>query len=326
MQAPRTPLDESRRLRALTTLCLLDTLPEEKFDRISRLACHMFDVPIALVSLVDRDRQWFKSKQGLDSCETARSISFCGHAILHEQPLIVPDALRHSGFADNPLVTGEPHIRFYAGQPVHGPDGSRVGTLCIIDRKPREFTPEDHLILADLAAMVDREFLLLDSATVDELTRLSNRRGFAMVAKHVLALCRRNRQPAAVVTFDLDHFKSINDTYGHEAGDDVLRQFAKLLHVHFRTSDIVARFGGDEFGVLCGGCSATQIAESLERFRGDFGSSALAAAHPNLSWSAGVANFDPRSEDSIDELLRMSDARMYCAKAENHEPRSARAR
>jgi diguanylate cyclase (GGDEF)-like protein len=319
MQAPRIPLEETKRLRALTTLCLLDTLPEEKFDRVTRLACRTFNVPIATVSLVDRDRQWFKSKQGLEACETSRSISFCGHAILNEAQLIVPDARLHPYFADNPLVIGDPFIRFYAGQPVHGPDGSRVGTLCIIDRQPRLFTPEDGIILADLAAMVDRELSLIENATVDDLTQLSNRRGFATVAKHVLALCRRNQQAAAVIAFDLDHFKSINDQRGHDAGNDVLRSFSKLLYSHFRTSDVVARLGGDEFSVLCGGSDYEKVTDALQRLKLGFEQSDLAKAYPHLSWSAGVATFDPRSEQTIDELLRMADARMYCAKAEGRQ-------
>jgi diguanylate cyclase (GGDEF)-like protein len=319
MQAPRIPLDETKRLRALTTLCLLDTLPEEKFDRVTRLACRTFNVPIATVSLVDRERQWFKSKQGLEACETSRSLSICGHAILNEAQLVVPDAALHPYFADNPLVTGDPFIRFYAGQPVHGPDGSRVGTLCIIDRQPRLFTPEDGVILADLGAMVDRELSLIEHATVDDLTRLSNRRGFAMVAKHVLALCRRNRQPAVVIAFDLDHFKTINDQRGHDAGDHVLRQFSKLLHSHFRNCDVVARLGGDEFTVLCGGANYEQMMDSLQRLKLAFDESELAKNHPHLSWSAGLASYDPRSEQTIEELLRMADARMYCAKAEGRQ-------
>jgi len=314
--APQLPLDETKRLRALTTLCLLDTLPEEKFDRVTRLACRTFNVPIALVSLIDRDRQWFKSRQGLDACETSRSISFCGHAILYDGQFIVPDALTNPDFADNPLVSGAPHIRFYAGQPVHGPDGSRVGTLCLIDRQPRAFTPEDKIILADLGAMVDRELSLIENATVDELTRLSNRRGFIMVAKHVLALCRRNRQPSVVIALDLDHFKSINDNFGHEAGDDVLRRFSKLLHSHFRSSDVVARLGGDEFAILCSSSTHEDVLEGLQRLKREFEQSELAKTYPFLSWSAGLSTFDPRSEETIEELLRMADARMYCAKAE----------
>jgi diguanylate cyclase (GGDEF)-like protein len=155
---------------------------------------------------------------------------------------------------------------------------------------------------------------------------LSNRRGFTMVARHVLALCRRNRQGAVVVAFDLDHFKSINDQHGHEAGDDVLRRFAKQLYSHFRTSDVVARFGGDEFSVLCSGASHEQVMESVQRLKCEFDESALAKTYPALSWSAGLAAFDPRSDQSIDELLRMSDARMHCAKAEGRRPAEARPR
>ena len=132
MQKPQLPSDETQRLRALQRLKILDTDIEERFDRITRLACRMFNVPIALVSLVDQDRQWFKSRQGLDACQTGRDISFCGHAILHDGPLVVLDATQDPRFDDNPLVVGAPFIRFYAGHPIHSPDGSRIGTICII--------------------------------------------------------------------------------------------------------------------------------------------------------------------------------------------------
>jgi diguanylate cyclase (GGDEF)-like protein len=317
VQPPRLPLDETRRLRALTTLCVLDTLPEERFDRVTRLARRTFQVPIALVSLIDRDRQWFKSNQGLPGvCETSREVSFCGHAILYDSAMVVPDARLNPIFSDNPLVTGDPHVRFYAGQPVHGPDGSRVGTLCLIDRKPRQFTEDDRIILADLGAMVDRELALIESATVDELTRLSNRRGFLTVATHVLNLCRRNRLPATVVTFDLDRFKSINDELGHDAGDDVLRRFSRLLHAHFQSADVVARFGGDEFCVLSSDGTAEDMQQSLIALQQEFTASTLAERYPHLSWSAGVAMFEPQTGQTLDELLKLADARMYCAKAE----------
>lgn len=324
MQAPPTPIDETQRLRCLTTLCILDTLPEERFDRITRLACRAFGFPIALVSLVDRERQWFKSKQGLDACETGRDISFCGHTILHDGPLIVRDALQDDRFRDNPLVTGAPHIRFYAGQPIHGPDGSRIGTLCLIDRQPREFGAEDARVLADLAAMVDRELALLDRAATDELTSLSNRRGFETVAKQVLALCRRNEQPAVVVGIDLDNFKSINDDFGHAAGDQTLRAFARLLAAHFRESDVVARLGGDEFAVLCSATSAAQLTGSLERLASAFDASPLARDYPKLSWSFGLAQYQPDSDPTVDDLLRTADACMYEAKVESRRTRQQR--
>ncbi len=314
MQAPPTPIDETHRLRALTTLCILDTMPEDRFDRITRLACRAFNVPIALVTLIDRDRQWFKSRQGLESRETSRQISFCGHTIIQEGPLHVPDALLDPRFADNPLVIGVPMIRFYAGQAVRGPDGSRIGTLCIIDRQPRHMSAEDLTLLGDLAAMIDREFSLVARASTDELTSLANRRGFTEVAMHVLALCRRNRQSAVVIGIDINHFKCINDNHGHEAGDAVLRMFGKLLFANFRSSDVVARFGGDEFAILCGGMTSDEVWVSLERLRIEFAASALVQNYPGLSWSAGLADFNPASTETIEDLLRTSDARMYDAK------------
>jgi diguanylate cyclase (GGDEF)-like protein len=324
VQAPPTPIDETQRLRSLTTLCILDTLPEERFDRITRLACRAFGVPIALVSLVDRERQWFKSKQGLDACETSRQISFCGHAILREGAFVVPDAFLDERFRDNPLVTGAPHVRFYAGQPIHGPDGSRIGTLCLIDHQAREFSADDASVLADLGSMIDRELALLSRAATDELTNLSNRRGFATVAKQVLALCRRNQQPAVVVGVDLDNFKSVNDDFGHEAGDGALRVFAKLLYSHFRDSDVVARLGGDEFAVLCSATTAAQLAGSLERLANEFTASALKRDYPKLNWSFGLAEYRPDYEETIDDLLRTADARMYEAKVESRRRQQQR--
>lgn len=158
MREPDVPLNEVQRLQALHTLALLDTPAAEGFDRITRLASAMFDVPIALVSLVDKQRQWFKSKQGLDASETPRNISFCGHAINSPEILYISDTLNDPRFADNPLVLGEPHIRMYAGAPLTTSQGFRVGTLCIIDYKPRCFSVDELSRLRDLADCVQNEF------------------------------------------------------------------------------------------------------------------------------------------------------------------------
>jgi diguanylate cyclase (GGDEF)-like protein len=321
MQAPPTPVDETQRIRSLIALGVLDTMPEDRFDRITRLACRAFRVPIALVSLVDRDRTWFKSKQGLDASESDRKTSFCGHAVLHEGPLVIADALLDPRFADNPFVECAPSIRFYAGQPVHGVDGMRVGTLCIVDRQPRSLLAEDLMLLTDLAGMIDREFSLVAQACTDELTSLANRHGFTEVATHVLALCRRMTQPAVAIGIDLDHFKAINDRHGHEAGDEALRLFSRLLFETFRTSDVVARFGGDEFAILCSGTTSALVAASLERLRAEFEASPLVQKHPSLSWSAGIADFDPASDAGIEDLLRTADARMYDAKIASKQGR-----
>ena len=243
VQKPQCPSDETRRLRALQRLKILDTDTEERFDRITLLARRMFNVPIALVSLVDQDRQWIKSRQGLDACQTGRDISFCGHAILHDGPLEVRNATQDSRFHDNPLVVGAPFIRFYAGHPIQSPDGSRIGTLCIIDCNPRKLSEADLQALADLAAMIDRELSLLSISTTDELTHLRNRRGLSEIGEHMLAMCLRTSATAVLITIDLDGFKVINDTFGHAECDTVLQKFASLLRRHFRTSDVVARLG-----------------------------------------------------------------------------------
>ena len=157
LKPPAIPANEIERHVSLCRLDILDTEPDEGFDRITRLAQAYFKVPIALVSFVDSERQWFKSRQGLDATETPRDISFCGHAILGEEIFCVPDTLEDQRFADNPLVTGPPNIRFYAGAPLSARDGMKVGTLCIIDTKPRILSEEDLCVLRDLADGVEQE-------------------------------------------------------------------------------------------------------------------------------------------------------------------------
>lgn len=154
--AAQLPDDEAARLRALHDIGILDTPADERFDRITRLARRLFDVPVALVTLVDADRQWFKSRQGLDDVETHRDLSFCAHAIHEEGPFVVQDTLLDARFADNPAVTGTMRVRFYAGRSVHV-DGQRVGTLCVADRRPRELRNDELGPLEDLAALVEQE-------------------------------------------------------------------------------------------------------------------------------------------------------------------------
>jgi GAF domain-containing protein len=153
------PADDDARLRALRELLILDTPPEERFDRIVEFAAAEFDVPIALISLVDRDRQWFKARVGLDACETAREISFCGHAILQRDVFEVLDATLDPRFADNPLVLGAPFVRFYAGAPLVLPGGAAIGTLCLIDTRAREFDAMDRAILGTLRDLAIAELV-----------------------------------------------------------------------------------------------------------------------------------------------------------------------
>lgn len=170
---PALPSDaEPDRLAALDRYGIFDTPPEETFDRLTRLAANLLHAPIALVSLVDKTRQWFKSRVGLSADQTPRDMAFCGYTILENQALIVPDATQDPRFIDNPLITGEPYIRFYAAIPIKTPDGHRLGTLCVIDGRPRPRLNEGEMqILRDLAAMVEDELEL----------RLVGRRAFAEI-------------------------------------------------------------------------------------------------------------------------------------------------
>lgn len=158
MIAPPPP-NEAERLSALRELLILDTAPEERFDRITRFAKDEFDVPIALISLVDEERQWFKSSFGMDVCETSRDVAFCSHTILQREPLVVEDASKDARFAQNPLVTGGTGIRFYAGAPLLLPSGVSLGSLCIIDTKPRTMDKFDLAILNSLRDLVVEELI-----------------------------------------------------------------------------------------------------------------------------------------------------------------------
>ena len=307
---PPAPLpdNEGQRLRSLQALDILDTPPEERFDRLTRVARKLFDTPIALMSLVDADRQWFKSRPGLDFQQTPRDQSFCAHAILAEGVFVVPDALLDDRFRESPLVNSFPEIRFYAGCAVRAPDGSALGTLCVIDHEPRDVHEEDLDALRDLAGMAEQELKSIALATIDDLTGLANRRGFDAIAAHTIAMCRRVDKPATLLIFDLDGFKQINDTLGHEAGDEVLRRFGRELVATFRDSDVVARRGGDEFCVLLSGATAGDVprplALLLDRLGGNDG-------NPPILFSVGAATYDPVRHETVAHLVQEADIAMY---------------
>ncbi len=320
MIPPLLPPDEGARLATLRVLQLLDTEPDDRFDRITRMARRLFQVPIALISLVDEDRQWFKSAQGLDVRETPRDLSFCGHAILSDHLLLVPDAHLDPRFVDNPLVTGPPHVRFYAGQPVRAPSGHRLGTLCLIDHVARGFDEDDQATLRDLAQLVEHQFAALYMAMVDALTRLANRRGFESQGGQVLALCQRQQWPATLLYFDLDRFKQINDHFGHAEGDWALKAFADLLRVCLRASDVVARIGGDEFGVLLSGTAVEGLDHALARLRQQLQAHNQRSQRGyGLDFSVGSASMAAGQDLTLAELMALADAAMYVNKQARRE-------
>ncbi|MFB2686673.1 diguanylate cyclase domain-containing protein [Shewanella mangrovisoli] len=318
MQLPPVPENELQRLATLRALNVLDTDAEERFDRITRLTRRIFALPICLVTLVDANRQWFKSRQGIEVEQTPRDISLCAHAINHDGIFVVHDALKDPRFCDNPLVTEPPHIRFYVGYPltIHGE--FRVGTLCLISNEPRDFTEEDAETLTDLGQMVEAELLSIAQNTLDPLTMISNRRGFELLAYQSLASCRRTDAEAALVFFDLDFFKEVNDSFGHRKGDQLLYDFAHILMAAFRESDVIARLGGDEFVVLLSFIERDTVNFAIERFK------LLLAEynqqHPEhpLETSIGIAHWSPASDMNLDDLLDAADRAMYRDKAVHH--------
>lgn len=312
MIAPEIPENEAERLKTLRALNILNTPMEERFDRITRMARRLFDVPIALISLIDDDRQWFKSCMGLEVRETSRDISFCGHAILDDKILLVPNVREDKRFFDNPLVSSEPNIGFYAGCPVRAPDGNVLGTLCLIDTKPRDLTEEDLEIMRDLALIVEAEIATVELTTVDELTNISNRRGFLMLAEHGLNMCARRGLPASLVMIDIDQFKAVNEAHGRREGDRALRSFSEQMKNKLRASDLFARIGSDEFVVLLTSSSvqsAETVMMSFTKMLSDF--NARVNRGYELTFSYGIVDFNANKHSTVEKMLADADIIMY---------------
>jgi diguanylate cyclase (GGDEF)-like protein len=317
MKKPKLPRNEEERIEILESLNILDTIPEERFDRLTRLAKKIFDTPIALVSLLDQKRQWFKSCFGLPVCETSKDISFCGHTILEDGIFIINDTFEDERFRDNPLVLEAPQIRFYAGVPLFYNKNIKLGTLCIIDTKPRDFTKEDLEPLRDLAILAQQEIISSQLAISDELTGITNRRGFNILAQKALNVSYREMKPSVLVYFDLDKFKTINDTFGHTEGDNVLKIFSKNMETTFRESDIFARLGGDEFIVLLSNINYSEANKLIDRFIKKFNKYNKSKKEYQITFSAGIFEIDLDEKLSLEELTKKVDTLMYENKSKN---------
>jgi diguanylate cyclase (GGDEF)-like protein len=259
------PPHELSRLSALARYNVLDTLPEPSYDDVAQLAAFIVGTPISLVSLIDAERQFSKSHIGMPGGEMPREQAFCSHAICTpNEVMVVEDASQDSRFADNPLVTGDTHVRFYAGAPLVTPDGHALGTLCVIDRNPRKINEEQKTALQTLARSLisvlelglrTRELqgsnkVLERISLTDPLTGVSNRLAFKQRMQEETERSQRYSHPLSLLMLDIDHFKSYNDSYGHLAGDDLLKVFAEKLNDVVRGSDCVYRYGGEEFVVI----------------------------------------------------------------------------
>lgn len=346
MSKPDKPANEDARLAALRSFDILDTAPEKGFDDLVAIAAAICAVPMASVSLIDGERQWFKARIGIEAQETPRECAFCAHAILEpESVMVVEDATLDVRFLDNPLVTGGPNIRFYAGAPLITAEGFALGTLCVIDDKPRHIEPFQVDALRALSRQAsclmelrrigkqlslqlrEREWYeqalqnyqdeleqqnadLAEQTKTDPLTGLPNRRAFAAALAQAMEKSLEEGKRLSVAMLDIDHFKTINDLHGHAMGDEVLVAIGGLLRSQFAGSGLAARHGGEEFALLLADASADEARLQCEFVRQSI---ALLPLGLPVTVSIGVAEFR-RRDDTVDAMFKRADEALYAAK------------
>lgn len=327
VETPTEDAVEAARLSAVERYDVLDTPPDGHFDRITRLAAQIFDVPISIVSIVYVDRVWFKSHHGIDATECPRGPGLCASAILDDSVWVANDAATDPRTLTNPLVAGDLGLRFYAGAPLITHDGFRLGTLCIIDRHPRGLNPDESAMLADLSALVVSELeLRLAARTVqaqqlvaqvrveqlaltDHLTGVPNRRAFELILAEEEDRARSVGRDVALAMIDIDGLKLLNDQEGHERGDAFLQTFARA----FRSSDVLYRIGGDEFTIVLP-VTGTEAVEAIQHRIDSAVEHTRAAGFPTMGASVGIALLSEGGWSAA-AALSLADTRMYASKA-----------
>jgi len=303
------------RMRALRVQGLLDGVPEPAFDRFARVAARVAQCPTALVSVVSDEAQHFAGLCGVgqpwaDARRTPLSHSFCQHVVANAAPLVVEDARTDPVLRTN-LAIRDLGVVAYAGFPVAGPSGHVLASLCAIDSVPRVWQPEQLEALADVALLVAKELERRDldrrlavEARTDGLTLMANRRAWEEGLSSALNLARRLGHGLAVVLLDVDHFQAFNDCRGRQAGDAALREIGRRWRAQLRDVDVLARIGGEEFGLLAAGCDVAQAVTIADRLREDM-PAGLTASAGAVAWSAPM---------TADDLLTAADRALYSAK------------
>ncbi|MEH6447979.1 MAG: sensor domain-containing diguanylate cyclase [Oleispira sp.] len=332
MPAANMTDNEQQRLDALTELGILYTPLESRFDRITRTICRIFYMPIAYISLIDKETQWIKSVQGLDLIDSPRNTSICAHTLLVDEYIICEDLTQDDRFKDNPFVVEGLKLRFYAGFTLKS-RGQNVGTLCVIDDKPRKFSQEDIATMRDLVFWAQTEVNLtqlsdvqvqliteLDQAQrdakIDGLTNLWNQVTIKDILRRAHHRHLLKEHPYTLMMVDIDNFKAINDNHGHPFGDQIIQSVADSLRTSLRPSDAIGRYGGDEFLVILENCPHKRAEELAQRLLSHIhGLTFISKGEKvNCSISIGLASTDHIELDSPEALLEHADQSLYLAK------------
>jgi len=309
------PADEVQRLRELERYGVIGSPSDEHFDRIVELASLIFAVPISAISLVEKHRQWFLCQRGLEASETPREQAFCAHAIVGDAVMVVPDALEDPRFRANPLVTDPPHIRFYAGAPLRSPEGHNLGTLCVIDRQPRQPSELQLRQLSLLSQLVMREIELRRLAQLCPVTGLPTRQTFLAIAEQEITRVRQQGLSLSLLCIDIDNLRLVNNRWGHAAGDRLLRDVVQLLLHTLRPQDYAARLGDGEFALLLVGMGSQEALALAERLREAV--SQLPGAHSHSEFAlhiSGGLTCLSSADRGIEPLLCRADRALALAK------------
>lgn len=325
-------------------LDLFYTPLEERFERITRIARQALRVPVAAITLLNAEKQWFKSVSGWAIAELPADLSMCKLTLEQNSLQVISDTRSDPRTAQHPLVVSKPKFRFYAGCPLADANGLVAGTFCVFDTKPRQLSDADRRCLLDLAALAQREVadehlrsayasltaklgLARREAMIDPLTKLWNRRGASVLAGTAFERADRSNAAIGIAVFDLDEFKQINDTYGHQTGDEVLRRVGERLIGTVRADDLVCRLGGDEFLVLIADGDPATTEAAVQRIVQHLIGTPIATRDGPLSVTASVGTTvrRPREQITLDALVERADQQLIASKADRKKLAAARA-
>lgn len=310
MSSYPVPEDEAERQDELDSFHILDSEPDEDFDRITRIASQMLGMPIALVSLVDHNRQWFLSRVGLQASETAREVAFCAHTICSDKVMVVSDAQADDRFRDNPLVKGDPHIRFYAGAPLRTREGHALGTLCVIGPEPRRLQEHERQLLEELAGMVIHTLESRRDRYLCPLTGLHNRRPFFESGQREFQQSLLHQEPLTLLLIGLDDFTNLNERFADGQGDRLIQDVAVAIRSELGNGDLAARVASAEFAVMLYRQDVQAALAVAERIRCQIAQQGVIVdgSRHVLSISAGVSSRDAQDIGFTDLYQRADTA------------------